>query len=91
MVSNELQMMTGYVPVGVAVDAGWLSVGGPPGVGNTGMGNKGGIKIRLGILDQLLQLCNLANLLERENFVLIIPINCYTCRVVATVFQAPQS
>jgi hypothetical protein len=91
MVSNELQVVTDYVPVGVAVDAGRLSVSGPPGVSNTGMGNKGSIKIRLGILDKLLQLCNLANLLERENFVLIIAIDCYTCGVVTTVFQAAKS
>jgi hypothetical protein len=37
------------------------------------------------LFDELLQLCDLADLLESVDFILLISVDCETCRVVATV------
>ena len=48
-------------------------------------------KIWLLILDELLELCNLADLLESKDFVLLVSIYSQTSRVVATVFESGES
>ena len=76
------------LPVGMAVKPGWLSVCCPSGVGNTSVGDKREIKIRLLCLDELLKLGYLSNLLECNDGVLFISIDCNTSRVISTIFKA---
>jgi len=66
------------VPVGVAVDTRRGTVGGPTSVGNTGVCVKDLCKIGLLLLDELLQLGDLANLLESEHFVSLVSVDCQT-------------
>lgn len=88
---NTLNLDREYIPVGMAVNARWLPVRGPPGVSNPGMGNEGSVKIGLRLFDQLLQLCNLADFLESKNFAFLVPINCNTCGVISTIFKAVKA
>lgn len=62
---------------------------GPAGVGNTSMRVEGLGQINIGIVDQLLQFGNLANLLEGEDLILLVTVNGKPGRVVTTVFE-PQ-
>jgi hypothetical protein len=58
---------------------------------NSGVGNEGHIGVGLLSLNQLLQLCDLSNLLKGKNFVLLVSIDGNTCRVVSTVFETPKT
>jgi len=66
------------VPVRVAVDARWWTVGGPTSVCNTGMAVKDFVKIWLLLLDQSLQLSNFSHLFEGKDLVLLVTIDCQT-------------
>ena len=59
---------------------------GPSGVCNAGMVVKDLGEVRLLSLDQLLELRNLADLLEREHLFLVVAVDGETCRIVASVF-----
>ena len=59
----------------VAVDTRWRTVGGPSGVCNTGVRVEDLGEIWLLLLNELLQLCDLADLLERKDLVLLVAIN----------------
>lgn len=50
-------------------------MGGPSGVGNAGVGVKDLVKIDIGLVDELLELGNLAHLLEGENLVLLVTVD----------------
>lgn len=75
----------------MAVDARWRAVGGPAGVCDAGVGVKDFCEIWLLLLDQLLELGDLANLLEGKDFVALVAVDCETGRVVAAVFEAGQA
>jgi hypothetical protein len=77
--------------VWVAVDARWRAVGGPSGVCNTGVRVEDFGKIWLLLLNELLQLYDLANLLERKDLVLLVAINSKASGVVATIFESREA
>ena len=52
---------------------------------NAGMAVKNFLEINVGSIDQFLELGNLANLLEGNNFIFLVSIDAKTCRVVTTV------
>ena len=61
---------------------------GPAGMRNSNVGVEDLGKIRLPLFDQLLELCNLADFLESEDFILLVSIDGQTGRVIATVFES---
>lgn len=67
-----------YIPVGVAVDARWGTVGGPTGVCNANVCVKDLCEIWLLNLDELLELCDLADLLECKDLVSLVSVDCQT-------------
>lgn len=75
----------------MAIEAGWGAVGGPSGVCNAGVRVEDLGEVWLLILDQGLQLGDLADLLEGEDLVLLVAVYSQTGRVVAAVFEAGQS
>ena len=75
----------------VAVDTRWRAVGGPSGVCNTGVRVEDLGQIWLLLLNEFLQLYDLANLLESKNLVLLVAINSKTSGVVATVFESREA
>jgi hypothetical protein len=48
-------------------------------------------EIQVGLVDELLQLGNFAHLLEGENLVLLVAIDCEAGRVVAAVFKTREA
>lgn len=66
---------SGYLPVGVAVKPGRGAVGSPSRVGNAGMRVEDLGEIWLLLLDELLELGDLADLLEGENCVLLVTVD----------------
>lgn len=58
----------------------------PTSVCNSNMGVEDLCKIRLGLLDQLLKLHDLADFLESENLVSLVAVDRKTSGVIATVF-----
>ena len=80
-----------HIPVGMAVDSGGGSVGSPSRVSDSSVRNKRSIKINAALLDQLLQLDNLANLLESVDLVLLITVNGNTGGIIATVFESRET
>ena len=71
-------MLEAHVPVRVAVDARWGTVGGPTSVCNTGVCVKNLCEVGLLLLDELLQLGHLANLLESEDLISLVAVDCQT-------------
>lgn len=66
-------------------------MGCPSGVSDTGMGIENLGEVGLRFVDELLELGDLANLLECENLVLLVAIHCYTGRVVATILKTGEA
>lgn len=83
--------MVDTIPVRMAINAGRLAMRSPPSVGDGGMGNKSGIKIGLGVFNELLKLCDLSNLLESENLALFVSVNRHTRRIIPTVLKARKT
>lgn len=73
------------LPVRVAVCARGRAVGGPAGVGNTGVRVEDLVLVELVLLDELLEGGDLADLLDGEDLVLLVTVDGETCRVVAAV------
>ena len=71
----------------VAVDARGRAVGGPSGVCNTGVRVEDLGEIWLLLCNELLQLHDLANLLEGEDLVLLVAIDRQTCGIITTVLE----
>jgi hypothetical protein len=71
--------------VGVAVDTRGGTVGGPSGVGNTGVAVKDLVEVEVLLLDELLQRRDLADLLDCVDLVLLVTVNGKTGRVVTAV------
>lgn len=63
------------IPVRVAVDTRGRTVGGPAGVGNAAVCVKDLCEIGLLLLDEFLQLGDLADLLEREHFISLVSVD----------------
>lgn len=72
----------------VAVGSAWGTVGGPSSVCDTGVVVEDLGKVWLLGSDELLQLGDLADLLEGEDLVLLVAIDGETCGVVSSVFEA---
>jgi hypothetical protein len=77
--------------VRMAVDTGWGAVSCPSCVCNTGVRVEDLGHIWLLGRNKLLQLDDLANLLEGKDLVLLVSINSQTCGVIATVFESRQA
>lgn len=77
--------------MGVAVEAGWGAVGSPAGVCDTSVRIEDLGQIRLGLLNQLLQLDHLADLLVSKHLILLVSVDGETGRVIATVFEAGEA
>lgn len=63
------------IPVWVAVDAGWRTVGGPTGVCNASVRVKDLGEVWLLLCNELLQLGHLAHLFECENLILLVTVD----------------
>jgi hypothetical protein len=70
----------------MAVDARRGAVGGPSGVGNTGVRVEDLGEVELLLLDKLLQRGDLADLLDCVDLILLVTVDGETGRVVAAVF-----
>lgn len=77
--------------MGMAVDARRLTMCSPSGVRDSRMRNKGDIEIGLGVLNELLEHGNFSDFLERKNLALLVSVNCYTCRIIATVLKTRKT
>jgi hypothetical protein len=74
------------IPVGVAVDTRWGTVGSPSSVSNTGVRVEDLVEVEVLLLNKLLQGSHLADLLDSEDLILLVTVDGETSRVVATVF-----
>lgn len=72
--------------MGVAINTRRLAVGRPSGVRDTGVRIKDLCEVGLLLGDELLELCYLADFLERKYFILLVTINGETSRIVSAVF-----
>jgi hypothetical protein len=81
----------GGVPVRVAVETRWRTVGSPSCVCNTGVRVEDLGEVWLLIRNKLLQLDDFADLLECKDLVLLVSINSQTCGIIATVFESRKS
>lgn len=69
----------------MAVDTRWGTVGGPSGVGDTGVRVEDLVEVEVLLLDELLQRGDLADLLDGVDLILLVTVNGKTSRVVTTV------
>ena len=96
VVCDDTVVDNGELPLGVgavrvAVDSAGGTVGGPSGVCNTGVVVKDLGHVGLLLLDELLQLGDLANLLEGKDLVLLVAIDGNTGGVVAAVLETGET
>jgi hypothetical protein len=70
----------------MAVDNRWRTVSGPSGVCNTSMCLERLGHVDAGLVDELLELGNLAHLLEGVDLISLVSIDGQTSRVIPTVF-----
>ena len=91
MIAQPVSTGSANIPVGVAVEARWGAMGSPAGVCDTSVRIEDLGQIRLGLLNQLLQLDHLADLLVSKHLVLLISVDGETGRVIATVFEAGEA
>lgn len=75
----------------VAVEAGRGTVGGPTSVGNAGVGIENLVERRLRLLNELLELGDLADLFESKDFVLLVAVDGETSGIVATVLETGET
>lgn len=75
----------------VAVSAGRGSVSSPSGVSDAAVRVEDLCEIQVGLVDEFLQLGNLAHLLEGKNLVLLVTIDCKAGRVIAAVFETREA
>ena len=73
-------------PVWMAVESRRSTVGSPAGVSNASVRVKDLCHVGLALLNELLELGDLANLLESKDLILLVPVDRETSRVVATIF-----
>lgn len=73
--SFPLQLFLSCIPVRVAVDTRRRTVGGPTSVGNAGVCVKDFCEVGLLVLDELLQLGDLADLLESKHFISLVSVD----------------
>ncbi|KXT02277.1 hypothetical protein AC579_8322 [Pseudocercospora musae] len=93
VVGDDAIVHDGKLPLGVgsvrmAVDSGWRTVGGPSGVCDSCVVVEKLGEIWLLLVDQLLELGNLAHLFEGEDLILPVAIDGQTGGVIATVFES---
>lgn len=88
---NDGELPVGVGPVGVAVGGRGRTVGGPTGVSDTSVGIEDLLEIDVGLVNELPQLGDLANLLEGLDLLLLVAIDGQTSRVVATVLETGQA
>jgi len=69
----------------MAVDTRWGTVGGPSGVGDTGVRVEDLVEVEVLLLDELLQRGDLADLFDGVDLILLVTVNGKTSRVVTTV------
>lgn len=48
-------------------------------------------KIGFGFFDELFQLGNLPNFFKGTDFILLVTINCETCRVISSIFETREA
>lgn len=75
----------------VAVDAGRRPVGRPPRVGDAGVRVEHLGRVDARVVDELLELGNLAYFLEREHLVLLVAVDGQAGRVVPSVLETIES
>lgn len=96
VVGDDTIVHDGELPLGVgavrvAVDPAGRAVGGPSGVCNTGVVVEDLGEVGLLLLDELLELGDLAYLLVGKDLVLLVAIDGDTCRIVAAVFETGET
>lgn len=60
----------------------------PASMGNAGMTVEDLVHVRLNLLDELIELRDLADFFESEDFILLVSFNGESCGVIASIFQA---
>ena len=73
--------------MGMAIETGRLTVSSPSSVCDARMRIKHLGQIWFGIRDELLELGDLADLLESENLILRVTVYAKACRIIASVFE----
>lgn len=79
------------LPVRMAVLAGRSTVGSPACVSNTSMRLKSLGQVRLALINELLQFCNLSNLFVGSHFLLLVAVNGKPGRVITSVLESRKS
>ena len=74
------------LPVRMAVYTGWGAVSGPSSVSNSCVGIEDLVEVEVGLVDELLERDDLADLLDCEHLVLLVTVNSETGGIVAAVF-----
>ena len=62
----------------MAIETRWFAVSGPPSVCDASVRIKDFLHVDVALLDELSELGDLANLLEGENLILLVAIDCQT-------------
>ncbi len=75
----------------MAVESRWRAVGGPSGVSNASVRVEGLGQIRLGFVDELLQLRHLSNLFERKDLILLVSVDRQTGRIITTILETGET
>ena len=75
----------------MAIDTRRLTVSSPPGVCDARMRVEHLGQVWLGLRNELLELGDLADLLESENLIVLITVDAQTCRIIASIFQTRQT
>jgi hypothetical protein len=86
MIQNMLK--TRHVPVWMTIDARGTTVGGPSGVGNTGVAFESLLEVDVGAINHLPELGNFADFFEGKNLASLISIDTKTGGIIAAILQA---
>lgn len=78
-------------PVRMAIESGRWTMCSPTSVCNSGMRVEDLCHVRVFILDELLELGNLANLLESKDFIFLVTVDGKTGRIISSIFQTSEA
>ena len=75
----------------MAIETRWFAVSGPPSVCNASVRIKDLLHVDIALIDELSEFGDLANLLEGKYFILLVAIDCQSCRVIAAVLKPSET